>query len=363
MSTEVFVPNITSVTIRETSLRVIATLGNGAEVALHGTLDGFLSGLDGLEKARLFQLVERMKGEVDKENLPQLADRILDDKLGLLDRVIGLINKKFLAKAAAAAWEETCRLASGKTKTLVDFVNSLERDLEAEQQRLEAEIDRMEQLRDAYRDRFDDFVVTVREMNAFLARSRGEVAQAERSADPSDLAQKASLDELRDKLQALESRTLALEGILNRLPADQLVIRQLQNAGITTLGETTTTAAARFTSIKMTLLTLHSALVTKGVQRLAEQGAQLDTNLAIVRGRMMHDVVGTAANAAGDNRLAQANQLKQITNETRSLVMVVEQARIANAQKFAQVRNLFEESRQIMLGTAKAVRPDQPVSY
>ena len=58
----------------------------------------------------------------------------------------------------------------------------------------------------------------------------------------------------------------------------------LENAGLSTLQETMTTAAGRFASIKMTLLTIHGALVTQGVQRLAEQGAALDANLLAIFG-------------------------------------------------------------------------------
>lgn len=45
---------------------------------------------------------------------------------------------------------------------------------------------------------------------------------AEQATDPNNPVQKAELDDLRDKFQALESRALALEGTLSRLPADQL---------------------------------------------------------------------------------------------------------------------------------------------
>ncbi|MGT2467579.1 hypothetical protein ACVOMV_25975 (plasmid) [Mesorhizobium atlanticum] len=73
----------------------------------------------------------------------------------------------------------------------------------------------------------------------------------------------ARVQELRDKLRLLESRALALEGTYTRLPADQMVIQQIEQAGITTLQETATTVAARFASIKMTLLSIHGAFAVK----------------------------------------------------------------------------------------------------
>ena len=344
-------------------LREIATLGNEAEVALHRTLDSFLSKIDQFENPRLFKLVAELKEKVDQQELPALADRILNGKPGAWDRFKGMFSKKALAKAMDQVWEDTKRLASGKTKTLVDLVNTMDRELRTEQSKLEGEIRNMEQLKGAYRDRYSDFVVTVAFMSAFLEKAKMEVQMAEQVTDPNNPVQKAELDDLRDKFQALESRALALEGTLSRLPADQLVIRQLQNAGITTLQETSTTAASRFASIKMTLLTIHGALVTKSVQQLADQGAALDANLASVRGTLMRDVVTKAANAPGDNRLAQAEQLRGIVSETTVLVGIIEQARTSNAQKFKQARNTFAQARQEMLALGQQIRPDRQLSY
>lgn len=166
------------------------------------------------------------------------------------------------------------------------------------------------------------------------------------------------LDEARHKLQALQSRALALEGTLSRLPSDQLVIRQLQNAGLATWQETTTTAAARFASIKMTLLTLHGALMTQGVQRLASQGKALDDNLSAVRSQLMRDVVSSSANLPGDNRLAQAQQLQAIVAESHALQNIVLQARQANTLKFEQARQLMAQAQQDMLALGQQLRPD-----
>lgn len=344
-------------------LREIATLGNEAEVALHRTLDSFLFRIDQLENPRLFKLVAELKEKVDQQELPALADRILNGKPGAWGRLRGMFSRKALAKAMDQVWEDTKRLASGKTKTLVDLVNTMDRELRTEQSKLEGEIRNMEQLKGAYRDRYSDFVVIVAFMSAFLEKAKMEVRTAEQATDPNNPVQKVELDDLRDKFQALESRALALEGTLSRLPADQLVIRQLQNAGITTLQETSTTAASRFASIKTTLLALHGALVTKSVQQLADQGAALDANLATVRGTLMRDVVTRAVNAPGDNRLAQAEQLSGIVSETTALVGIIEQARMGNAQKFGQARQMFAQARQEMLALGQQIRPDRQLSY
>jgi hypothetical protein len=364
--------NLDSADFASVTTRDIVTLGSDTEVALHRTLDGFLSKIDQSSDPKIFKLITSLKEAVAKEDLPALAERIINPQPTLLNKLAGLFNKNALAKALADAWEETRQLAMGKTKTLVDVVQKMDEELRLEQQKLETEIQSLEQLKDAYRERYGDFVVTVAFLSSFLAQSKDFVTQQEQLAlansnaqnnAPSDPQGAARITELKDKLQALESRTLALEGTLTRLPSDQLVIRQLQNAAISTLQETTTTAASRFSSIKMTLLTIHGALVTKSVQQLAEQGAALDANLVGVRSVLMKEVVGKAANAPGDNRLAQAQQLQGIVADTAQLVQLVENARADNQRKFGEARALFAKARQDMLALGQQLRPDQAIKY
>ena len=355
--------NLAQVDFLTLPTREIVTLGGDVETALHRTLDGFLSRIEQGNNPQIFKLIANLKEAVDKEDLPALAQRILNPEPTLLSRIGSLFNKAAAAKALAEVWEETRRIALGKTKTLVDVVQKMDSELRQEQHKLDTEIRALEQLKESYRDRYSDFVVVVAFLSLLLARAREQVAQAEQSAQPGNPQDTAHVTELKDKLQALESRALALEGTLSRLPADQLVIRQLQNAAIATLQETTTTASSRFASIKMTLLTLHGALVTQSVQQLADQGAALDQNLAGVRSALMKDVVTKAANAPGDNRLAQAQQLQAIVADTAQLVGVVEQARADNQQKFAQAREMFAQARQDMLAVGQQLRPDQALKY
>jgi hypothetical protein len=343
------------------TLQDIATLGSSAEASLHQTLDGFLLHIDRFENTRLFNLFDALREGVDREDLPALADRILNSPLTLWQRALGAFNKKALSRTLAHAWEETQRMASGKTRTLSDKVNQLEAELATEQKRLAQEINTLEQLKHAYRERFDEFVTATGFLKALAATAQAQVSAAEMQASPGNPQQMFELDEARHKLQALQSRALAVEGTLSRLPSDQLVIRQLQNAGLATWQETTTTAAARFASIKMTLLTLHGALMTQGVQRLASQGKALDDSLSAVRNQLMRDVVGTSASLPGDNRLAQARQLQSIVAESRTLQGIVVQARHANTAKFEQARQLLAQAQQDMLTLSQQQRPDLPL--
>ena len=152
--------------------------------------------------------------------------------------------------------------------------------------------------------------------------------------------------ELKDKLRLLESRALALEGTYTRLPADQLVIQQIEQAGIATLQETATTVASRFASIKMTLLSIQGAFAVKSVQQLAGRQARLDKQLTELRGRSLKDVAVSAAQAPGDNRLAHAEQIEQIIATTNEIHGLVAAARKTTEEKFEQARQKFAAARQ-----------------
>ena len=155
----------------------------------------------------------------------------------------------------------------------------------------------------------------------------------------------ARLRELHDKLRLLESRALALEGTYTRLPADQMVIQQIEAAGIATLQETATTVSSRFASIKMTLLAIHGAFAVKSVQQIAERQARLDQQLTHLRGQATKDVAVAAAKAPGDNRVAQAQQIAAIITQTREIHELVEAAKQDTEAKFETARQMFEKSR------------------
>lgn len=335
----------------------IATLGAGAEIELNRVLNGFLARIDQKNAPQLYRLVEELSAAVSKEDLPGVAKRIMDAQPSLGSRLVGFFNPKFLKVSADRAYEDACRLMSGKAKTLADLVAGMEKQLQVEQARLQTQIQELEALKNEYRARFVDFAFETAFANALLQKGKQQVGELTRcnGADPFQLS------EAQDKLQSLESRALALEGVLSRLPSDQLVIRQLQNAGIATLQEITTTASSRFASIKMTLLTIYGARVTQDVQRLSRQGADLDSNLLAVRSQIMHDVVLTAASAPGDARLAQGNQLKEILLNTAELQLMVLEARANNEQKFQQAREIFVEARQQMQALGTALQPGAPI--
>lgn len=342
----------------EISQHDLAALAVDAELALNRTLDGFLSRIDKSTSPQLFTLVASLNQQVQDENLPELANRILNARPSLLARLLGLFHPKSLRRAANRAYEEAVRIASGRSKALSDLIGGMETKLRVEMTRLNEELRHLDTVKAEYRKSFVAFAEDAVFLNSVLAKARAEVAalEPELADDPQ------RRHDLRDKLQSLESRALAVEGTLTKLPADQLVIRQLQNAGVATLQELATTMASRFASIKMTLLTIHGARMVQDLQRLAQQGADLDRNLNQVRGMLMKDVVETAATAPGNNRLQQAQQLQSVVADTQNLVALVDAARDSNQRKFEEARALMAQARQDMLALGKGLNPAATVA-
>ncbi|QHJ00479.1 hypothetical protein GT347_22380 [Xylophilus rhododendri] len=345
-----------------TPLLALASLGSDADVALHRSLGAFLDRIDKAQNPQLFKLVAELNREVAAQDLPGLADRILDGKPGFLEKLGGLFSRRGAAASANALFEQLRALVAGRTATLKTLMDRMERDIEAEKKNAIAEAQNLESLKNQYRAHFSEFAMATILVNtlAHKAQAQFDAAQAAVASSAPDALDSGSLQDLQDKVLALQNRALALEGVFTKLPAEQLVIRQVQTAAVQTVLEVSTTTAQRFASIKMTLLSLHGALATQSLQRIAEQGAQLDSNLAAARAKVVGNVVATAANAPGDNRLRQAGQLRDIVTQTAALQQVVEDARRSNAQKFEEARGLLSQARTDLAQLGATIRPDRP---
>lgn len=338
--------------------RDINLLGYDAWQALAKDLDRFLARIDQQDSPQLFKLVASLQEAVDREQLPDLAKRILDAKPTLLQRFIGLFSRKQLMKAIERAYEDAGRLVSGRSRRLSDVVNGLEAKLRADLVLLDEEMRHMDSINADYRKHFLSFAEETIFLHNVVLKAR--IQLAEFLATGPDVLEIAAAE---DKLQALESRALDVEAGMTGLPAKQMAMRQAQNAGVKTHQELTGSMAGRFVSIKQTLILLHGTLRVQNAQRGAQQGANLDANLALVTSQLLKEVVTTAANAPGDNRKAQAEQLKQIVVDMAEMQQIVDAAKVSNKQKFAEARADLAQVRQDMLGLGRVLAPGQPLQY
>ncbi len=324
----------------------IIQIGLGAEQALQKTLDGFLARLDKKTASKVFALFGRLEKGVDDAKLPEILEKIQQgEEPGFFAGLFAKFTGRKPEEAFREFMQEVGDLVASRTRTLADEMGRLEGELSNEMKTLFSELQALETLKQAYGTHFASFTVDAAVARAFLAKSRQYLAQQTAAADPADVAAQARLRELQDKLRLLESRALALEGTYTRLPADQMVIQQIEAAGVATLQETATTVSSRFASIKMTLLSIHGAFAVKSVQQMAERQARLDQQLTQLRGMATKDVAVAAAKAPGDNRVAQAQQIATIIAQTREIHDLVAAARQETEAKFETARQMFEKSR------------------
>lgn len=325
----------------------VIRIGLDAESSLQRTLDGFLARLDKKTAASVFELFGRLEKGVEDAKLPELLERIQNgEKPGWLGTILARLRGKGRDELIQELLAEVGDLVAGRTKTLADEMSRLEGQLERDMQKLFAELGSLDTLKQSYATHFADFTLAAAVARAFLDKARAYVAAEQAKANPADVEALARIQELQDKLRLLESRALALEATYTRLPADRFVIQQIEQAGVATLQETATTVASRFASIKMTLLSLNGAFAVKSVQQVANRQAQLDRQLADIRGTVLKDVAVSAARAPGENRLAQAQQIEQIIATTKEIHGLVEIAKQTTDEKFEQARQKFAAARQ-----------------
>jgi hypothetical protein len=324
----------------------IIKIGLSAEQALQKTLDGFLTRLDKKTASKVFALFGRLEKGVDDAKLPEILEKIQKgEDPGFFAGLFAKLTGREPEEAFREFMQEVGDLISNRTQTLADEMGRLERELSKEMNTLFGELQVLETLKQSYGTHFASFTVDAAVARAFLGKARQYLTQQTAAADPADVSAQARLRELQDKLRLLESRALALEGTYTRLPADQMVIQQIEAAGIATLQETATTVSSRFASIKMTLLAIHGAFAVKSVQQIAERQARLDQQLTQLRGQATKDVAVSAAKAPGDNRIAQAQQIAAIITQTREIHELVETAKQETEAKFETAREMFEKSR------------------
>lgn len=327
----------------------IVKIGLDAEGALQTTLDGFLARLDKKTASAVFALFGRLEQGVEDAKLPEILDLVQNgEQPGMLKTIWAKITGKRPDELAQDLLAEVGEIITGRTKTLADEMSKLEGALRDEMQKLFNELKALEALKQGYGRHFAEFTLAAAVARAFLEKARAYVdTEAGRARqNPGDVVAQVRVQELQDKLRLLESRALALEGTYTRLPADQLVIQQIEQAGVATLQETATTVASRFASIKMTLLSIHGAFAVKGVQQLGERQARLDKQLTEIRGRALKDVAVSAAQAPGENRLAQAEQIAQIIATTKEIHGLVEAAKKTTEERFQAAREKFATARQ-----------------
>jgi hypothetical protein len=204
----------------------------------------------------------------------------------------------------------------------------------------------MQELKESYHEHMANFGTMAVASQVVLERAKEHLAvlEQEHQSGDSPIAA-AKLQDFTQKVQLLESRTLSLVGAFTRLPADHIIIQQIEQAGVATLQETTITASSRFASIKTTLLAINGAFNVKNVQQMAQKQALMDQQLQQIRGQLTKEIVTTAITNPGDNRLEQVAQIEKIIQDAKEIRELIKTAQQINESKFRTAREKFETLR------------------
>ena len=334
---------------RSISQAEIVTIGLPEEQHLSTTLDGFMARLNRTDAKETFELFTQVKKGVEDAKLPEIIEKIQSPvEPGMFAKFTGMFRGKSASQLKDELFKSISDMITGRTKTLADLLAKMEGEIKSKLAGLLSELQVQQRLKESYLIHFGEFTVAAAVARAFLEKARADVAEEEATlaVNPTDSVQQARVQELQSKLVLLESRALALEGTYTRLPADALVIQQLQQAGVSTVQEVATTMNQRLSSIKMTLLAINGTFQIQGVQMLAERSATMDQQLLDARGQLLKQVAGTAAAAPGNNRLAQAKQIESVIAQVREVGEIVDKAREESKQRMAEARTSFAAARQ-----------------
>ena len=322
----------------------LARLSTEPTESLNRALSAYLDRIQKHENPQLFKLIDSVTEAVTKEKLDELATQMQSPKLGLMDRIVGSLSKKALQRSLDQAYEDLGRLARNKSKTLSDVINEKERTLQVEMAKLSEELRQMASLRADLGRAFLSFGEEVVFLKSALAKSQAQAPVLQAAAGNNAMVKQ----DVEDKLRVLESVAISRETMMTRLPAEALIIRELENAGVNTLLELSVTSGDGFAAIRMTLLSIHAANMVGGVQRLGQSNATLSSNLQRIRAITAGAVVEEAANAPGRNRLAQAQDLMKVVTDTTNLRTIVENAKVENAAKNAEAVAILTQARQAL---------------
>jgi hypothetical protein len=339
-------------------LQDFSTLSQQPTLNLNRALDAFMARINKAENPQLFKLVDKLTEKMQEEKIGDLAIQILDAKPSISDQVIGFFSKKKLQESLDKALEELGKQVRLKSKNLSDVVVEQEKELLKEMTKLNAELSNLDAVKAVYFKSFVEFCEEVAFLNSALAKAKAQAPALLAAADKDVMR----TQDIQDKLQALESVALSREAMMTRLPGEALILRQIQNAGAQTLLELSTTMGDRFASIRMTLIGLHGANLVRNVQRLGQANANLDNQLQEARAKLTGVIVATSANAPGDNRVQQANNLKRAVTDVAALQDITDKAREENRVKFEEARNTMAQVRQDVLDLSQRVSPGAQIA-
>ena len=313
-------------------------------------LDDMLAQITKADAPVLFELFRQISKGVKNMDLPvlelQIREKLKGTWFSRLTRTIGLSQPAdYLEKVT----DEVRALLKSKASSLLDLIRPMELQISAETTKLIAEINRLNQQAEGYRDSILNLGVYVVAGHQTLHATKQQLLEVEHAAQTSqDPMQIRAAKDFRIKVELFENRVLTLEQTYAKAPVDLESIGIAQHAGLMTLADTVSSSQVEFNDIKSALLRLNATFQIKSLQQLNSMRRELRADLQKYTLQQLETVAIDATRSAADAQLDQAQLLLGVAKTLEQISSKVDAERENNKIKINTTRELLKQVQQSM---------------
>jgi len=322
----------------------LVTYGDETLKRTHVVMDKLLERVTKGSDPVLFELFGQLQKGIEKADLGELEKEIRDSQgKGFFGGLLVSIGATTVAKRMQKVNERIASQLTSKSKTISELVRGMETKVETEVARLIADANAQRVLADEFRQQIEEYGLYVKNGKAVLDKAKEDLKTMEATATAS--GDPVKIEESRifaQKIALFENRLLILETALVKAPKELEVIRISQGAIWQTTSEVASSSSMEFADIKSTLLNLAVSHQLSTVQGMSDQRRQLRDSLSTHGTNLLEKTSVAAAEAQGNNRLADAQKLLATTQRVVEIRKKVEDANKANEAKFAEARVALE---------------------
>jgi len=326
----------------------IVLFGADRQAAFSKILDTILSEITKGSSPVIFELFDRINKGVDEADLPNLEKSIEASlKVGMIQRLLEALKLSSVAKRVQNASVEIDKLMTSKSRSIVELTSTMQNDIKTEVDKLIQDSARLTALAKEYRDNIGIFDIYVRAGKQILANGQEDLAKMQKDAEFDPLL-KEECKNFQQRLDLFHNQLVKLELILAKAPEELEAIRLGQGASYANIAEVSSSALSEMNDIKSALIRMATSHQNRTVQMMSTQRRSLRENLQQVGNNMLGEVAVSAAEAQGNNRLADAELLKKNAEQLKAISNKVLDATNANQLKFKQARLRLEEVKNLL---------------
>ncbi len=341
--------------IEKMTLLEVSTMCQGTEKALSDSFNPFLEAINKFQNPAIFKYMNTLTKEIKDSDFPKLISDMEKVELSTFDKVINFFRSKSADEIKHEMIQELMNTLGIKTKNMSQVIGKMETDVQKDLQNVMTQVQVLEQSKANYQSFMHQFALETAFVFNALKKCEAEYAQLQVTAADDT----GRLREYNTKLQALNSRELTIEGIMTDIPAQQMAIKQIQEACILSLSEISSNMWQQFCKIKGTLIQLNANMILKDVQQGAAARDNLEANLNELNRRIGTENMKVASTMAGKNRLKQANSITETLQHVAMLEQISRDGEAQNKQNFQEAANILAMNRQEALRLGLITQPNR----